>query len=1229
MRKLAFAGMLALLLLVGARTAFAGEGEALALRFALGRDAYQTNETIPLVLLRTTEGGLEAGDLHLTIAGAGGSALSFTFPLPASDGPRAEHLNIDARLLRPGPYTVTVEADGADAEAAFEVCSHVRKSSYRIVNWGSRAQGAQHRTQGEHSLGYNLVMQNQGRNGVDTAEQIRGGVDWTSCCAMSGGHQMDLRMECDWSDPYVVAQGGTRRIMRDVFGNRTAGNAIGTHFYDEPGLTWWKDPETEITTPHMVPAQVRAYRAAFGHDPLRYNKVDPDNPDDVRRWMEWGRWKLGFMSAAWKDTAWAVDLVRPDYLSFTQSQYGFSAFTDGYYFNVVASLPLVSGHGGYHDWGPGYWHPSYTLDMARARDRAKPCWYMPLWYPNTTSDETRLEQYLSFATGIQGMMTPPPIDPAQQPFKLASFDGIVESNKLMAKLGTVFTTMEETDAPVALLFSMSHMLHHQATRDMHFYYSHGEAHGQSCMYAYLAGKLTGRTFQPITDEDVVDGTLGMRHKAVLLTSIDYLAPEVLDGLAAFQAAGGAVFVTEDSEIGIADAVPVPVTPGPAADARTRIETLQEQIQALRGKMNPLNKRLGEIAKDLRAKDLADAKKAGLEAEQEKITAERTTLQDEQRVVDAELKGLAGMRGNLKDAARFAAAIDPLLDRAGIGRDIVTEAAGLTAQIHTAGDVSYAFVINAVHDEDAPGGHGAQVGMKAIETAFAIPANGAAVYDAVAGVPADDLRRDGDQLRGTLRFGPGQMRVYAQTARPIGSVQVMQPMVHRDTTVRAAPLSVSVAGTVLCDGGRVLGGSIPLRITVTDPLGETRYELLRATRQGAIRLALPLAANDPAGDYTVAIEELLSGQRGTATFAYQPSARFASIAGATRRAFVFGRDPENIFRFFRMHQDVTIVVGDNEAHQAAAERIAGFLQPWAVRATVVDAASVNRGKTISGEAAPTLCGLHYTPRGSIKPGEPNDPKQVGYAVEGPVLLIGTPEDNPLVKHLAENRFLPCAVKAGAFPGPGRGLIAYQRGAIGARQDSIALVAYDEAGLAEAAGHLYEVMAGIEPLTPWTLPATHSIAAADTSRAVPALAAAWTALLPDKADAFGIADGALVAITHDGSRIALGNDGAVRQTTTLASDGLADAVTALAGTVPAGDDAQKKLAADSFRLVRFVRPNDAGLAVGYVGGCVRVLDAEGNAVAETQLDADVTGLAWLPDGTLAAAFSDGRVVGFRLP
>jgi len=79
---------------------------------------------------------------------------------------------------------------------------------------------------------------------------------------------------------------------------------------------------------------------------------------------------------------------------------------DGSYFNVVRSLPLISGHGGYSDEVGGFFYTSLHMEYGRLRDMNKPYWYLPSWY-RMDSDQYRLAQYTSFVNGIQGMMKPP------------------------------------------------------------------------------------------------------------------------------------------------------------------------------------------------------------------------------------------------------------------------------------------------------------------------------------------------------------------------------------------------------------------------------------------------------------------------------------------------------------------------------------------------------------------------------------------------------------------------------------------------------------------------------------------------------------------------------------------------------------------------------------------------------------------------------------------------------
>ena len=120
--------------------------------------------------------------------------------------------------------------------------------------------------------------------------------------------------------------------------------------------------------------------SAYGHEPIDYKQVDPRGADRAAQWDHWARFKLGFIDAAWKQAQFGVSHVRADLLSANQSQYGWSAFADGYYFNAQRSLPITLRARRLRRFGPGYFNPSYFLEMARARDLWKDCWYLPTWY---------------------------------------------------------------------------------------------------------------------------------------------------------------------------------------------------------------------------------------------------------------------------------------------------------------------------------------------------------------------------------------------------------------------------------------------------------------------------------------------------------------------------------------------------------------------------------------------------------------------------------------------------------------------------------------------------------------------------------------------------------------------------------------------------------------------------------------------------------------------------------
>ena len=1124
------------------------------LTLPLTRTNYQTNEIIDLAAVRSDTQALPASDLVLNVTGKDGSKLSFTFPAAAvpiagADARATELLHLNAWYLRPGHYTIDVAVNGATASKEIDIYTSVRKSDYKLVNWGT-AKGADALAEGENGLGYNLFY------GSDDpqASLMAAGVDYMNVCTMSGGHQMDLRPDADWSDPYVIA-GGTARVAKRALQDRSKSNCVGVHFYDEPGLTWEKDPITGETTPHAVPSQHDAYIAATGKDVVHYTKVDPKDPASVADWTYWAKWKLGFMDAAWQDAKFGVNYVMPDYLTATQSQYGFTAFTDGYYFNVVRSLPVTSGHGGYDDYWMMYFNPSYYLESARARDVAKPNWYLPTWYGGTTADRMRMENNLVFATGIQGVITPPECDP-KNPNALLSAPSIVAGNKLYQRLGPIFAGNEQTRPPVGMLYSISDTIRTQTTDTRNMTYSHAMPEGQTLPFVFLAGKMLQQPMMTITDEDIIDGTAAAYEKAIVLGTINYLDPKVITGLESFIQNGGKVYKVAGGAVDVPGAIDLPGTKPIMPDA---------------DKLKPL----------IDAKNYTEAAQY------------QTVFKQE---VAAKL---------------IADKLGPALKAAGIMPVFTTDQPGLSAYRHQRGEIEYLFAINTAPDPDNANR------IKPITATLKIPADGRPVYDAVAGGPFVGFAKNGDSLVGQFRFGPGQMRVIARSARPIGGVRVGVPDLYRDYTVAQAPVHIDFTATLVDTAGGVISGGAPLEIQIVDPLGATRYTLNRATNEGVARISVPLALNDPAGAWKIVVKELLGGTQGLATFNYTAITNPGAIAGETERAAVFGNDRYNIFRFFRLHKDVTIVRGASEFDQAAADRLANILKPWDVRCTLVNAADVAHSRVLTPTEASTWIGLDFAGMGQIKPGGGNAPSIAGFAVSGPVVLIGSPDDNDLIKFMQVQGVLPYIPAKDSFPGRGRGYLAWQYGMVGRTQESITAIAYDAAGMDQAIGSMYEALAGIDPLTPFVQPSGASIQVATTDpNKVASLAANWDALLPDYAVGIAAEGEGLAVTTFDGSVSTVSAAGVVTRTT---PGNAAAPAQKFAPVVPPA--LAKAVRAD--RKLKFVATGAAGsTAVGYWGGLLQLFAADGTLQAQTQLQQDVTSLAW-SGAKIVVGQSDGHL------
>jgi hypothetical protein len=566
---------------------------------------------------------------------------------------------------------------------------------------------------------------------------------------------------------------------------------------------------------------------------------------------------------------------------------------------------------------------------------------------------------------------------------------------------------------------------------------------------------------------------------------------------------------------------------------------------------------------------------------------------------------------------MAKALKPHFDKAGIAPLFECDQPGIVATRQAAGDVEYFFAVNATHDPEQ--GH-PNTALKAVEANVALAGDDRAVYDAIVGGAVAGLQPSGGKTSGKLRFGAGQMRVFARTAKPIKGVTLAQPTLVRDYTRKSLPLSVEIGAAVLDQRGQTLSGPIPLAIEVRDPLGAVRYDLYRSTNiAGGLKLTLPLAANDPPGAWSIRAIDLLSNSEAKATFTLPKTTSLGALAGATERAVSFRGESDNVFRFFRTYQDVTIVTGSSPYHAAAAKRLTDALATWGVRAKTVDAASVNKPRSLTPEQARTWVGIEF---GRAEPGEKNSPLKAGFAIDGPVVLLGNPDDNPLIAFLDKNKFLPYAPDKTNFPGAGRGYYAWQRDAIGPRQETLTLIAYDEAGLTEAVGSVFEAASGIEPLTLYAPPSKNTITPVTKSSFVPAAPLAWSAQLPDRIDGIGASGDTLSARSHDGTLASIDASGKIIKSSVLTA---AEFDRTVKSETPPNIDlinsAQKRVGA----LKKVKHAADLGnfTAVSYWGGTLDIYDNAGTLQHRNIFSQDITALTTSGDKAIAG-LADGRVI-----
>jgi len=206
--------------------------------------------------------------------------------------------------------------------------------------------------------------------------------------------------------------------------------------------------------------------------------------------------------------------------------------------------------------------------------------------------------------------------------------------------------------------------------------------------------------------------------------------------------------------------------------------------------------------------------------------------------------------------------------------------------------------------------------------------------------------------------------------------------------------------------------VPAAVVVLGESGAERYRVYRRFTDGNLKLTLPLAANEAAGRWFVRVTELFS-QRSHGTAFLLPARQPRGIVSAAGPTMLFNK--RRCADLLKRARSLLLVSGDDAGRDAARELARG-LQRFAVNCTLQqDTAALRSG---AGE-------------GSL-------------ALASDAILLGSPANNLLIRHLAEERLIPVSGDAGRLPA-GVAVVFWSRSAFRSDAQTITICADDELGL----------------------------------------------------------------------------------------------------------------------------------------------------------------------------------------
>jgi hypothetical protein len=329
----------------------------------------------------------------------------------------------------------------------------------------------------------------------------------------------------------------------------------------------------------------------------------------------------------------------------------------------------------------------------------------------------------------------------------------------------------------------------------------------------------------------------------------------------------------------------------------------------------------------------------------------------------------------------------------------------------------------------------------------------------------------------------------------GAILALAPAALEDLDVRAGQ---SDSGTrlemeVIARDARkdTLDTAVPLEVTITGADGQECYHFFRTARHGQWRETLPVASNDRAGSWTIAVRELLDGRRWTSSL----TVRSPSLPAITQTPPVEWFGEERLKTALAKAKTVALVVGDKAQTRLAAAvmPVKTFLTDKGKQVVEIKAGDYRADRARFGWDKFQLATFNAAVR----------PRPARYDL---IVTFDTPD---MPSGVIPWKSAPVPLSA-TDPGPSRGLVQFVAMPIYDTEDAVALAGGDLTGLRLAAE------AFIAPPAPLAEPAAPAI------RIAPLPRTADSSPGPTLRQFFGVPVAELAA-TGDGKRIAVAMQG----------------------------------------------------------------------------------------------------------